>query len=213
MRIQAAHVDRLRSLLKRLVDLVGSWLVLLFLTPIMMAIAIFLRLESRGPILRRELRRGYQGLPFTMLRFRTTVDDGEQPSGFEESGNAPAGGPHAPKPDSQQFTPIGQFLWRYRLNELPQLINVLRGEMSLVGPRPISGGDSDRLREQDQRGYERRLTVMPGVTGAWQVARQANWDHRQMIQLDVEYAENWSLARDLLIILKTNLVLLRGRPL
>jgi len=185
---------------------------ILFFSPVMVIIALLVRMDSRGRVLFEELRRGYQGRLFTMLRFRTTVDDGGSENGCRDPGNSPAalrvGRPH----NSPRVTEFGRFLRRYRLEELPQLVNVLRGEMSLVGPRPISIADSDRLREQDQQGYECRLTVMPGVSGAWQVVRQADWNHTQMIRLDVDYVENWSLARDLVIICKTLPAVLCRRP-
>jgi len=212
VRVHFARVDRLRLIVKRQVDLTGALLGVLFFSPVMVIIGLLVRLDSHGPVLFGELRRGYQGRLFAMLRFRTTVGDGEEQPGGEEPGKPAAGGRLGRAHNSPRVTQFGRFLRRYRLDELPQLVNVLRGEMSLVGPRPISVADSDRLREHDQQGYERRLTVVPGVTGTWQVARQADWNHTQMIQLDVDYVENWSLARDLGIICKTMLALLRRRP-
>jgi lipopolysaccharide/colanic/teichoic acid biosynthesis glycosyltransferase len=201
----------LEQVLKRLVDLTASTLGLLLLAPAMLLIALLVRLGSPGPVLSRESRRGYRGRLFEILRFRTTVGDAEQHSGYGDPDNPSAYGRLAHGHNSPRVTPLGRFLRRYRLDELPQLIQVLRGEMSLVGPRPLSIVDSDRLRELDQQGYERRLTVMPGASGAWQVARQRDWNYTQMIKLDVDYIENWSPRRDLWIIAKTITALLLRR--
>ena len=102
----------------------------------------------------------------------------------------------------------GLFLRRLSLDELPQLFNVLRGEMSLVGPRPLQIRDSERLLALDPLGYKRRLEVLPGVTGPWQVGGRSELNHESMVQLDVDYVENWSLARDVVIICKTFFVVL-----
>jgi lipopolysaccharide/colanic/teichoic acid biosynthesis glycosyltransferase len=110
-----------------------------------------------------------------------------------------------------RVTPLGRFLRRYSLDELPQLINVLWGEMSLVGPRPLQLRDSDRLLASDPTGYARRLQVMPGLTGLWQIGGRSDVDYQRMMELDLEYVDNWSLGRDLWIICKTFFVVLLGR--
>ena len=105
-----------------------------------------------------------------------------------------------------RVTPLGAFLRRYSLDELPQLINVLFGEMSLVGPRPLQLRDSDKLLATDPEAYHRRLQVLPGITGPWQVGGRSELDYSRMIDLDIEYIRTWSLGRDLAIICKTFLV-------
>ena len=109
------------------------------------------------------------------------------------------------------MTRLGSFLRRYSLDELPQLINVFRGEMSLVGPRPLQLRDSDLLAASNPVGYNRRLEVIPGLTGPWQVGGRSEVNYERMVELDLEYVENWSLARDLGIICKTFLVVLCRR--
>ena len=99
---------------------------------------------------------------------------------------------------------------RSSLDELPQLINILRGEMSLVGPRPLQLRDSDKLQSLDYEGYTNRLRVMPGLTGPWQVGGRKDVDYAHMVKLDVDYAKNWSLSKDLWIIFRTFLVVLGG---
>ncbi len=125
-----------------------------------------------------------------------------------ESSNESDGGVLFKLRQDPRVTRLGFILRRLSLDELPQLINVLRGEMSLVGPRPLQIRDSERLLALDPEGYKRRLDVLPGVTGPWQVGGRSELNHERMVQLDLEYVENWSLARDLLIICKTFLVVI-----
>ena len=113
--------------------------------------------------------------------------------------------------DDPRVTPLGRFLRRSSLDELPQLMNVLRGEMSLVGPRPLQLRDSDKLSQLDPEGFACRLLVFPGLTGPWQVGGRSDVDYAHMVRLDREYVENWSLGRDLKIILRTFIVVLVGR--
>src|SRR5262249_16637841 len=110
-----------------------------------------------------------------------------------------------------RVTPVGAFLRRTSLDELPQLINVLYGEMSLVGPRPLQLRDSDKLLETDPEAYRRRLQALPGLTGPWQIGGRSELPYAPMIDRDLDYVQNGSLARDLWIILKTFVVVLRGR--
>ena len=130
---------------KRAVDLAGALVGLMLLTPVILAIALLIRLDSPGPVLFRQLRRGYRGRLFRMLKFRTMSVDAEQRLTDLEGSNESAGGVLFKLRDDPRVTRLGRFLRRYSLDELPQLINVLRGEMSLVGPRPLQLRDSDRL--------------------------------------------------------------------
>jgi len=174
----------------------------------MVAIALLIRMNSKGPALFRQLRRGYRGELFWVLKYRTMSIDAEQRLGELEIHNESAGGVLFKLKNDPRVTPIGQFLRRTSLDELPQLINVLFGEMSLVGPRPLQIRDSDKLLAENPVAYARRLEVMPGVTGPWQIGGRSELDHVRMIELDVEYAKNWSLTRDLMILLKTPIVVL-----
>ena len=201
----------LRFATKRAMDLVGALLGLLLLAPVMLAIALLIRLDSPGPVLFRQLRRGYRGRLFWVLKFRTMVVNAEQRLNDLERKNESAGGVLFKLRDDPRVTPLGRFLRRSSLDELPQLINVLRGEMSLVGPRPLQLRDSDKLQSLDFEGYVHRLRVMPGLTGPWQVGGRSEVDYAHMVKLDVDYVNNWSLSRDLWIIARTFLVVLCGR--
>jgi lipopolysaccharide/colanic/teichoic acid biosynthesis glycosyltransferase len=196
---------------KRAVDLAGALAGLTLLTPVILVIALLIRLEGRGPILFRQLRRGYRGKLFRVIKFRTMNVDAEQHLDALEESNESAGGVLFKLRRDPRVTRLGQFLRYYSLDELPQLINILCGEMSLVGPRPLQLRDSDRLSVLDPKGYARRLEVMPGLTGPWQVGGRSEVDYQRMVELDVEYVENWSIGRDLRIIAKTFFVVLLRR--
>jgi lipopolysaccharide/colanic/teichoic acid biosynthesis glycosyltransferase len=193
---------------KRVIDVTGASLGLLFLSPVLWLIILLIRLDSPGPILFRQVRRGYRGNPFQVLKFRTMTVDAEERLVDLESSNESDGGVLFKLRQDPRVTRLGSILRRLSLDELPQLINVLRGEMSLVGPRPLQIRDSERLSALDPAGYKRRLDVLPGVTGPWQVGGRSQLNHESMVQLDVDYVENWSLARDLQIIWKTFFVVL-----
>jgi lipopolysaccharide/colanic/teichoic acid biosynthesis glycosyltransferase len=195
-------------LVKRAIDVTGASLGLLLLSPIMWVIVLLIRLDSPGPILFRQVRRGYRGNPFQVLKFRTMAVDAEDRLVDLESSNESDGGVLFKLREDPRVTRLGSFLRRSSIDELPQLINVWRGEMSLVGPRPLQMRDSDRLLALDPEGHERRLEVLPGVTGPWQVGGRSNVNYERMVELDVDYVENWSLVRDLAIICKTMLVVL-----
>jgi lipopolysaccharide/colanic/teichoic acid biosynthesis glycosyltransferase len=201
----------LRLLAKRIVDLTGALVGLTLLTPVILTIAVLIRLEARGPILFRQLRRGYRGQLFRILKFRTMSVDAEQRLGALEDSNESAGGVLFKLRDDPRVTRMGCFLRRYSLDELPQLINVLCGEMSLVGPRPLQLRDSDKLLALDPKAYAQRLQVMPGLTGPWQIGGRSEVDYQRMIELDVNYVENWSLGWDLWIMVKTFFVVLLRR--
>jgi len=201
-------VRGLPFLFKRAVDVVGASLGLFFLSPLLLLIAFWIRQDSPGPVLFRQVRRGHRGRPFQMLKFRTMTADAEQKLVALEDSNESAGGVLFKLSNDPRVTWLGSILRRSSLDELPQLYNVLRGQMSLVGPRPLQLRDSDRLQALDPEGYRRRLQVLPGVTGPWQVSGRKDVPYERMVELDVDYVERWSLARDLWIIGKTFLVVL-----
>jgi lipopolysaccharide/colanic/teichoic acid biosynthesis glycosyltransferase len=200
--------EGLQFLVKRIIDVTGASLGLLLLSPLLWIIILLIRLDSPGPILFRQTRRGHRGNPFQVLKFRTMAVDAEQRLVDLESSNESDGGVLFKLRQDPRVTRLGAILRRLSLDELPQLFNVLRGEMSLVGPRPLQIRDSERLLALDPIGYKQRLEVLPGVTGPWQVGGRSKLNHESMVQLDVNYVENWSLARDLLIICKTFFVVL-----
>jgi lipopolysaccharide/colanic/teichoic acid biosynthesis glycosyltransferase len=203
--------EGLRCCAKRALDLVGALVGLLVLSPLWLSVALGIRLDSPGPVLFRQWRRGYGGRPFQLLKFRTMVVDAEERLGDLENLNESRGGVLFKLRHDPRVTRLGRFLRRSSLDELPQLINVLRGEMSLVGPRPLQLRDGDRLWTLDPEGSTRRLQVPPGITGPWQVGGRSEVDYERMVQLDRDNAENWSLSRDLRILAKTLVVVLLRR--
>ncbi|MHB1557178.1 MAG: sugar transferase [Isosphaeraceae bacterium] len=197
-----------RQVVKRAIDVAGALTGLILLWPLMVVVALAIKFTSRGPILFQQDRHGYKGRIFQVLKFRTMTSDAEQRLVDLESSNESAGGVLFKLRNDPRVTPLGAFLRRTSLDELPQLVNVLFGQMSLVGPRPLQVRDSDKLQATDPVAYRRRLDVLPGVTGPWQVGGRSELDYSRMIELDLEYVETWSLVRDLQIICKTFLVVL-----
>jgi lipopolysaccharide/colanic/teichoic acid biosynthesis glycosyltransferase len=210
-RLPIAPAMAARSAVKRTMDLVGAVGGLILLAPLLAAVGILVRLESRGPVLFRQPRMGLKGRVFLCLKFRTMVPDAEQRLRDLEARNESAGGVLFKIKDDPRVTALGRFLRRTSLDELPQLWNVLVGEMSLVGPRPLQLRDSERLAELDPQGYARRLSVVPGITGPWQVSGRSNLDGDRMIRLDLDYVANWSMGTDLAILFKTIAVVFGGK--
>lgn len=194
--------------MKRSLDLLSTAVGLLLTSPLLLLVAVAIKLESKGPVLFHQERIGMDGKRFQMLKFRTMVHNA--PDGPHRELMArlladtvapkPVGGDGFFKPsDDPRVTRVGKFLRRYSIDEVPQLLNVLRGEMSLVGPRPAIAYEV-ALYEDWQR---RRLDVLPGMTGLWQVSGRSRLSPADMLRLDVHYAETWSLAEDFLIMLRT----------
>ncbi|MGO9924214.1 MAG: sugar transferase [Isosphaeraceae bacterium] len=198
----------LRFQVKRAIDMTGALTGLLLFAPVVGVIALLIRLDSRGPVLFKQLRRGYRDQEFWILKFRTTSMDAEQRLVELESSNESDGGVLFKLRNDPPITRLGAFLRRSNLDKLPQLINVLKGEMSLVGPRPLPLRDSDRLLAWDPEGYKQRREVLPGITGLGQVSGRGELSYERMLQLDSDYVKNWSLGQDLRIICKTFLVTL-----
>jgi exopolysaccharide biosynthesis polyprenyl glycosylphosphotransferase len=184
--------------LKRAFDLIGATLLLILLSPLLLALALAVRVSSRGPILYRSTRRGIGQRPFPCLKFRTMHSDAEEHQADLEELNEATGALFKIREDPR-LTRVGTFLRRFSLDELPQLINVLRGEMSLVGPRPLPQRDYDMLEDW----HRKRYLVLPGITGLWQVSGRSELDFDDLVHLDFIYLEHWSLALDLTILLKT----------
>ena len=183
---------------KRTFDLVGAVLLLTVLAPALLTIAVAVKLSSRGPALYRSMRPGIGGTPFACLKFRTMYTDADQRQADLESLNE-AGGAIFKIRDDPRMTPVGRILRRFSMDELPQLWNVVRGEMSLVGPRPLPMRDFERL----EPWHKKRYLVMPGITGLWQVSGRADLDFDDLVRLDFLYLERWSPFLDLAILAKT----------
>jgi exopolysaccharide biosynthesis polyprenyl glycosylphosphotransferase len=184
--------------LKRLFDIVGSSTLLFMMSPILVVAAIAVRFSSRGPIVYRSMRPGIGGKPFACLKFRTMYRDADQRQADLESLNEATGALFKMR-DDPRMTPVGRLLRKYSIDELPQLFNVLRGEMSLVGPRPLPERDFARLEEW----HKKRYLVTPGITGLWQVSGRSELDFDDLVRLDFLYLERWSVFLDLSILVKT----------
>jgi exopolysaccharide biosynthesis polyprenyl glycosylphosphotransferase len=198
--------DGLDFAIKRLFDLAGAALLGLVLAPVMALSALAIKLSSRGPVLYRSMRPGIGGRPFSCLKFRTMVQGAEHLQDHLENRNELGGAIFKIRNDPR-ITSVGRFLRRWSLDELPQLINVLRGEMSLVGPRPLPQRDYDRLDDW----HRKRYLVLPGMTGLWQVSGRSELDFDELVRLDFLYLERWSVFLDLTIILKTIPAVVRRR--
>jgi exopolysaccharide biosynthesis polyprenyl glycosylphosphotransferase len=183
---------------KRTFDVAGAAALLVVLSPLLGAIALTVKLTSRGPIMYRSRRPGIGGQPFDCLKFRTMHTDAERRQAELERENEASGALFKIKRDPR-LTPPGGFLRRFSLDELPQLWNVLRGDMSLVGPRPLPQRDYDRLLDW----HRKRYLVLPGITGLWQVSGRAELDFDELVRLDFLYLERWSVFLDLSILVKT----------
>ncbi len=184
--------------LKRTFDLVVSIVGLIVLSPALGAIAIAVKLSSRGPVLYRSVRPGMGGKPFACFKFRTMRDRADQSQEDLEPLNEQSGALFKIRHDPR-LTPVGRFLRRFSLDELPQLVNVVRGEMSLVGPRPLPMRDFERLEEW----HKKRYLVLPGITGLWQVMGRSELDFDDLVRLDFLYLERWSVLLDLTILMRT----------
>jgi exopolysaccharide biosynthesis polyprenyl glycosylphosphotransferase len=192
-------------LIKRAFDFCCSAIAILMLSPIYLAVALFIKLDSKGPIFFRQTRIGLHGRQFKVWKFRTMVADADQLQAKLEAQNEMKDGVLFKMKDDPRITNIGSFLRRYSLDELPQLFNVLLGEMSFVGPRPLPLRDVERFRER----YFIRQEVLPGITGLWQVSGRSNIDNfEDAINLDLSYIANWSLWMDLKILAQTVQVVL-----
>ena len=200
-----------RSWFKRSLDLVGAGLGLILLTPLLILIGLAIRFDSRGPALFRQQRMGLGGRTFSCWKFRTMVLDAEARLRELEESNESAGGVLFKIKQDPRVTTLGKFLRRSSLDELPQLWNVFRGEMSLVGPRPLQLRDSDRLATLNYDGYMQRLSVSPGITGPWQVGGRSDVDSDGMLKLDLDYVNHWSIGSDFVILRKTVGVVLVGK--
>ena len=192
------QMDNYQRALKRALDVAVSASGLVLLTPLFLAGALAVRLDSPGPVLFRQKRVGGDEKTFICFMFRSMRADAEVLQGALEPLNE-AEGPVFKMRRDPRVTGVGGFLRRWSLDELPQLINVLKGEMSLVGPRPLPVRDFLRMEEEDKR----RLGAVPGMTGYWQISGRSNLSFEDMVRLDLYYMENWSLSFDLKIILKT----------
>jgi len=205
------QIHLISKFLKRVIDIIVALFGIILLSPIMIIIAIAIKLTSKGPILYNQKRMGYLGKPFNFFKFRTMRVDCDDRlhreyvkkliNGKNEEINlGTKGKPHYKIIDDPRVTPVGKFLRKISLDEIPQFFNVLIGNMSLVGPRPPIPYE---VTDYQNWHHRRILEVKPGITGLWQVTGRSRTTFDEMVRIDINYAENWSLLLDLKILLKT----------
>lgn len=193
---------------KRCLDVVVAVTLLVVLSPLLLLVSIGIKLTSRGPVLFRQTRVGRGDTEFGVYKFRTMYTDAEErKAGLQQANEASDGVMFKIKRDPR-ITPIGGILRRTSLDELPQLLNVVKGEMSLVGPRPLILSEA---RAAGPAWHARRLDLRPGITGLWQISGRSDLPFQEMVQFDYQYVSGWSLARDIEILLATIPVVLSGR--
>jgi lipopolysaccharide/colanic/teichoic acid biosynthesis glycosyltransferase len=209
-RLGFAAPHALTSVRKRAIDIFGAVLLLVVLSPVWALCAILIKLTSPGPVIFRQQRLGAGGEPFTLYKFRTmrVGEPDEVHRDFVTSFilgtlTLDEGTPYK-LPGDRRITAIGQILRKLSVDEVPQLVNVLRGEMSIVGPRPPLGYEVEHY----QPSQLERLTVRPGITGLWQVSGRNRLSFDRMCELDIEYIRTWSVRRDLAIMVRTPWVML-----
>jgi exopolysaccharide biosynthesis polyprenyl glycosylphosphotransferase len=196
-----------QSVTKQFVDFVGALALLLASFPLLLVIAILIKITTPGPIFFRQHRSGLNGRPFVLYKFRTMVTNAEQMK-HELAAMNEMSGPVFKVTNDPRVTPLGRWLRKFSLDEFPQLFNVLRGEMSLVGPRPLP---VDEVKRFNDLAHRRRLSVKPGLTCLWQVSGRNNVkDFKDWVRLDLEYIDNWSLWLDFTILCRTVPVVLVG---
>jgi exopolysaccharide biosynthesis polyprenyl glycosylphosphotransferase len=190
---------------KRAIDIVGAVLLLILTAPLLVAVSTLIRVSSRGPIIFRQVRSGFHGRAFGMYKLRTMVADAELRRSEVLHLNE-MDGPVFKATDDPRLTRLGRLIRRYSIDELPQLVNVIKGEMSLVGPRPLPLYEASRIKGVQRR----RLAVRPGLSGLWQTRGRSTVDFDEWMRMDLEYVDRWSLGLDLRILLATIPVVLRG---
>jgi lipopolysaccharide/colanic/teichoic acid biosynthesis glycosyltransferase len=198
--------DIISFFLKRIFDISLSVLSLLIVGLPMMIIMVLIKLDSPGSVFFSQTRIGLKGKPFKLLKLRTMVKNAAKIQTSLETRNEVEGGVLFKIKEDPRITRVGKFLRRYSIDEIPQLINVIKGEMSLVGPRPLTLRDSAKLHRKQLT----RTEVLPGITGFWQVSGRSQASSDDLARCDRFYVEKWSLSLDFLILLKTIFVVISG---
>jgi exopolysaccharide biosynthesis polyprenyl glycosylphosphotransferase len=204
--IRSGPPDGWQLIAKRLIDICGSAGLLLAVAPLFVMAALLIKFDSPGPVFFRQERVGLNKRRFRLFKFRTMTKGANKLQQMLEHLNE-ADGPVFKIKDDPRITRIGKFLRRFSIDELPQLFNVLKGEMSLVGPRPLPVRDIDRI---DTQWHKRRLSVKPGVTCLWQVNGRSDVSFDGWVRMDLEYIDQWSLGLDMKILVKTIPAVLKG---
>lgn len=203
-RIQHTSMARVNFAAKRTFDLAFSFLLLLATLPVWLVVWVAIKLDSKGPVLYKQKRYGLKAKVFEAYKFRTMVVDAESKIAAVKDLNTQKGAFFKAKHDPR-VTRVGRFLRRFSLDEFPQFLNVLRGEMSVVGPRPLAltTGELEQLEREFGATARKRMNILPGITGLWQVSGRSDVSSEQRFSLDMFYIEHWSLGMDLQIILRT----------
>jgi exopolysaccharide biosynthesis polyprenyl glycosylphosphotransferase len=204
--VEPTNRSRTHLFLKRAFDVAVAGLVLLLTLPIMLITAAAIKLDSRGPVVFKQLRVGKDGELFEMLKLRSMCT-GAEAMQAELAGRNERSGPLFKVSNDPRVTRVGRFIRKTSIDELPQLWNVIRGDMSVVGPRPALPAESEQWSPE----LRERLRVLPGITGMWQVSGRSEADFEIYRRLDLYYVDNWSLTHDLKILVKTLFVVLAGR--
>ena len=204
--IRSGPQDDWQLVAKRLFDIVASAALLLVLAPLFAVLVWLIRMDSPGPVFFRQERIGFNKRRFRLIKFRTMVDGADGQQATLEHLNE-ADGPVFKIKSDPRITRVGRYLRRFSIDELPQLLNVLKGDMSLVGPRPLPVRDVERI---DVNSHKRRFSIKPGITCLWQVNGRSNIGFDDWVRLDLEYIDKWSLALDVMILLKTIPAVLKG---
>jgi exopolysaccharide biosynthesis polyprenyl glycosylphosphotransferase len=194
------------GVIKRVLDVLGSSVLLVLLSPFLLLAALLIKLTSKGPILFLQERVGFNKRRFKIYKFRTMVPGAEKMITQLQDLNE-AGGPVFKIKSDPRITPVGKLLRRTSIDELPQIFNVLKGDMSLVGPRPLPVRDYEGFNEDWQR---RRFSARPGITCLWQVSGRSSIPFEQWMRLDMQYLDEWSLWLDVKILVRTIPAVLKG---
>lgn len=205
---------KFKQAIKRGIDLFVCISALILLLPVILICSIAIKLDSKGPAFYRHRRIGQDYRPFDLFKFRSMISGGDDTSYMNylkeliesESNGDGEGLPYRKMSEDERVTRVGRILRNYYLDEIPQVFNVIKGDMSLVGPRPHVQFEVENYTEEQRR----RLSVKPGITGLWQVAGKADCSFSELIQLDLEYIDNWSLTFDLLLITQTVRLIAKG---
>ncbi len=199
------RLRRVRQMVKTVFDRTAAALLLLLFSPVLVGVGLLVRFSSRGPALFTQTRIGRNGRAFRMVKFRSMVVDAESRLDDLAAGNE-QDGPLFKIREDPRITPVGRVLRRFSIDELPQLLNVLTGSMSLVGPRPPLPGEVATYRDEEWE----RLRVKPGITGLWQVSGRSDLSWEESVRLDLHYVNSWSLWLDMVVLCKTARAVLRA---
>jgi len=195
--------------LKRILDIILAIVLLIILSPIFLIIAICIKIESKGPIFYKHLRVGFNEKEFYLYKFRSMINNADKQLTDLTENSLQQNEAFLKLEEDDRITRIGKFLRKYSIDELPQLFNVLKGEMSIVGPRPIVRWEVEQIKRiYHNYSYKKMFKVLPGITGLWQVSGRSLLNDEKRLELEIFYVDNWSLNLDIKILLKTILVVL-----